>query len=198
MLHAKKVWLIDNMVCHEGGLKKKKKTTYVKLQRSEITPSSLPDFRVPQVKNSSYLTIDVLLQTNGTVRGGAAAQRIRGSAAALALSLAFGLELSCLHLFQSLDGHSVHRALWRGGCGTVSEGVAAHLRPTSDFCTTFRSKVDIKAEMSDFKRNSIKVSTHYCWQVCVLGGWHHDLTLLPLTQCIILQYFTDAWASFWF
>lgn len=24
MLHAKKVWLIDNMVCHEGGLKKKK------------------------------------------------------------------------------------------------------------------------------------------------------------------------------
>lgn len=170
----------------------------MKLQRSEITPSFLPDFRVPQVKNSSYLTIDVLLQTNGTVRGGAAAQRIRGSAAALALSLAFGLELSCLHLFQSLDGHSVHRALWRGGCGTVSEGVAAHLRPTSDFCTTFRSKVDIKAEMSDFKRNSIKVSTHYCWQVCILGGWHHDLTLLPLTQCIILQYFTDAWASFWF
>lgn len=101
----------------------KKRKTYVKLQRSEISPSFLPDFRVPQVKNSSYLTIDVLLQTNGTVRGGAAAQRIRGSAAALALSLAFGLELSCLHLFQSLDGHSVHRALWRGGgCGTVSEG----------------------------------------------------------------------------
>lgn len=197
MLHAKKVWLIDNMVCHEGGPKKKK--TYVKLQRSEISPSLLPDFRLPQVKNSSYLTIDVLLQTNGTVRGGAAAQRIRGSAAALALSLAFGLELSRLHLFQSLDGHPVHRALWRGGgCGTVSEGAAAHLRPTSDFCTTFRRKVDIKAEMSDCKRNSIKASTHYCWQVCVLGGWHHDLTLLPLTQCIILQYFTDAWASFWF
>lgn len=40
------------MVCHEGGLKKKKKKTYVKLQRSEITPSFLPDFRVPQVKKT--------------------------------------------------------------------------------------------------------------------------------------------------
>lgn len=67
----------------------------------------------------SYLPINVLLQTDGAVRGGAAAQGIRGSAAALPLALSFGLELSGLHLFQRLDGHSVHRALWWRGRRTI-------------------------------------------------------------------------------
>lgn len=60
----------------------------------------------------SHLPIDVLLQTDGAVRGGAAAQRIGGSAAALTLALSLRLELARLHLLQRLDGHSVHGALW--------------------------------------------------------------------------------------
>lgn len=63
----------------------------------------------------SYLPVDVLLQTDGAVRRGAAAQWIRGSTAALALAFSFGLELARLHLLQSLDGHSVHGALQWGG-----------------------------------------------------------------------------------
>lgn len=59
----------------------------------------------------SYLPVDVLLQTDGAVGGGAATQGIRRAAAALALAFSFGLELARLHLFQSLDGHSVHGAL---------------------------------------------------------------------------------------
>lgn len=62
----------------------------------------------------SHLPVDVLLQTDGAVGGGAAAQRIRGSTAALALALSFGLELSRLHLFQGLNGHPVHGALCQG------------------------------------------------------------------------------------
>lgn len=61
----------------------------------------------------SYLPVDVLLQTDGAVGGGAAAQRVGGSAAALALAFSFSLELARLHLLQSLDGHSVHGALQR-------------------------------------------------------------------------------------
>lgn len=70
----------------------------------------------------SHLPIDVLLQTDGAVRGGAAAQRVRGSAAALALALSFGLELSRLHLLQGLDGHSVHGALVMGKMGQGQRG----------------------------------------------------------------------------
>lgn len=66
--------------------------------------------KIQRLKNEilPHLPVNVFLQTDGAVGGGAAAQRIRGSAAALALDLSFGLELSGFHLFQGLDGHSVH------------------------------------------------------------------------------------------
>lgn len=75
-----------------------------------------------QKHSQSHLPIHVLLQADGAVRGGAAAQRVGGSAAALALTFALGFELPGLHLLQSLDGHPVHGAL-RGG------GTQGHLEP---------------------------------------------------------------------
>lgn len=63
----------------------------------------------------SYLAVDVLLQTNSAVGGGAAAQRVGDPAAALARPFPFSLELPGLHLFQRLDGHPVHGALRREG-----------------------------------------------------------------------------------
>lgn len=196
MLHAKKVWLIDNMVCHEGGLKKKKNNLCEASEkwnnsfipsRFQGTPGKklfLPHHRCtsPDKWHSQRWSCC------------SANQRLRSCSRAV----------PCLWPWTFLSpsfpepgwpfcsSSSVERRVWhsvRGGSSTFETNIW--------LLQTFRSKVDIKAEMSDFKRNSIKVSTHYCWQVCVLGGWH-DLTLLPLTQCIILQYFTDAWASFWF
>lgn len=77
-------------------------------------PSQLSQNHVVHVSVFSYLPVDVLLQANGAVGGGAAAQRIRRSTAALALPFPFSLELPRLHLLQRLDGHSVHGALQWG------------------------------------------------------------------------------------
>lgn len=73
-----------------------------------------------RANSSSHLPVHVLLQTDGAVGGGAAAERIRGSAAGLAQALSLGLELPGLHLLQGLDGHPVHGALrGEGGRGAV-------------------------------------------------------------------------------
>lgn len=58
-----------------------------------------------------HLPIQVLLQANGTVGGGAAAQGIQRTTAALTVPFQLGCELPGLHLFQSLHSQAVQGIL---------------------------------------------------------------------------------------
>lgn len=59
----------------------------------------------------SYLSINVLLQTDGTVGCGAAAKCIQGPTASFPAPLAFRVELSGFHLLQSLHSQPIHGIL---------------------------------------------------------------------------------------
>lgn len=89
--------------------------------------------------SSSHLPIHVLLQTDGTVGGGAAAERVRGSAAALAQALSLGLELPRLHLLQGLDGHPVHGALRGDGGQDAVRGSGRTLLPCKTVSPQFNA-----------------------------------------------------------
>lgn len=67
----------------------------------------------PMLKNTFilYLPINVFLQADGTVRGGAATERVQCSTATFPVSLTFGLELPGLHFFQCLHSKPVHGIL---------------------------------------------------------------------------------------
>lgn len=70
----------------------------------------------PLPREHPHLPIQVLLQANGTVGGGAAAEGVQSSAAALAVALQLGCELSGLHLLQGLHCQAVQGILpWGGG-----------------------------------------------------------------------------------
>lgn len=58
-----------------------------------------------------FLSINVLLQTDSTVRCGATAKCIQGPTASFPAPLAFGVELSGFHLLQSLHSQPVHGIL---------------------------------------------------------------------------------------
>lgn len=146
----------------------------------------------------SHLPIDVFLQTDGAVRGGAAAQWIRGSTAALTLALSLGLELSCLHLFQGLDGHSVHGALWWGGgrwervSGIFDESLFAFKQTLLNLC-----RFDAKQEVDDCVY--VSVGSYLLWTMFVFGdvnvrGCCRDFRLLPLKRSV-LQCLLDAFAT---
>ena len=129
--------------------------------------------------NSSHLPVDVLLQTDGAVRGGAAAQRIRGSAAALALALSFRLELASLHLLQRLDGHSVHGALWWGGGrgegGTGSERETSFILNFVLITNRWRISWHIQNYFTGIRPNDTHVEQpldlqHVLVSWCITGG----------------------------
>lgn len=60
---------------------------------------------------SFYLPINVLLQADGTVRGGAATECVQCSTATFPVALTFGLKLPGLHFFQCLHCKPVHGIL---------------------------------------------------------------------------------------
>lgn len=66
-----------------------------------------------------YLSINVLLQADGTVGRGAAAECVQSSTAPLPAPLTLGVELSGFHLLQSLYSQPVHGVLWQNVLGSV-------------------------------------------------------------------------------
>ena len=75
------------------------------------SPSSLARPHGAGPRPHHYLPVDVLLQADGTVRRGAAAERVQGPAAPLPASLALGVELPGFHLLQGLHSQPIHGIL---------------------------------------------------------------------------------------
>lgn len=82
-------------------------------------PGSKPRAKTNQLRSQPmlkkpfmlYLPIDVLLQADGAVRGGAATECVQRSAAAFPVSFTFGFKLPGLHFFQCLHCKPVHGIL---------------------------------------------------------------------------------------
>lgn len=79
------------------------------VQGTFVGPSSSSPPRMARL--CCYLSVDVLLQADGTVGRGAAAECVQGPAAALPAPLALGVELPGFHLLQSLHSQPVHGIL---------------------------------------------------------------------------------------